>query len=426
MIDSESIARAVNEHIAKSVNEQVIATLADPKWLEKVERQLVMYCQNRLAGKFSNLESMPEIQDLIKESITDFFDQGKIPGIHKFISNEKIQQAVDQAVETQLFEVLDTIGNDPAWSRKINAAIQSGITEHIKRMIQNIDAKTLVRNTIVENLRHYQDIFSLKGVQANAKATELTVMDQAVVVENELITRSMSVVDTAKTKNLIIEGDLAVLGSINTDNHSWQNLSEDIAVKTMEKVSQRFLDGVKNAVLEQARTGGIDFTEVSIAGEKLINNDRLSGNVTRSSLVELGNLEKLKVAGETSLNETLSVKRRRVGINTDNPDDALTVWDDEVCIVAGKRRADTAFVGTLKPQNLEIGVNRQPAITVDRDGVTTIKKARIGINSISWANEPPGYAGTKGDIVFNQDFRAGRAFAWVCIGQYNWQEVKPV
>lgn len=113
-----------------------------------------------------------------------------------------------------------------------------------------------------------------------------------------------------------------------------------------------------------------------------------------------------------------------MGINTEQPDAALNVWDEEVSVSAGKYKSHEAYFGTNRDQALNIGVNRTPQITLGIDGVTGINKLRVAQYSISHGTTVPGYAGTKGDIVFNADPKPNSAFAWVCIGGHNWKVLK--
>jgi hypothetical protein len=115
-----------------------------------------------------------------------------------------------------------------------------------------------------------------------------------------------------------------------------------------------------------------------------------------------------------------------VGINTADPEMALSVWDEEVTLVAGKLRQNHAFLGTARQQTLSLGVNRKAWLDIDTDGLVTVKNFRIDRHRISFATQVPGYSGTRGDIVFNSDPTDGQPFAWVCLGAFRWQPLKAV
>ena len=176
-------------------------------------------------------------------------------------------------------------------------------------------------------------------------------------------------------------------------------------------------------VTEKIKIDGIDFDHVTIEGNTLVRDGRLSENITLSSLQTVGTLQRLRVAGEANLNNTLNVITRRVGVNTEEPEMALSVWDEEVSINIGKNKEKQAYVGTGRSQSLAIGTNRSTHIEIDADGMTQIKKLRVGVHQISHADMVPGWSGTRGDIVFNSN-PTDRVFAWVCLGNFKWQPLK--
>jgi hypothetical protein len=71
-----------------------------------------------------------------------------------------------------------------------------------------------------------------------------------------------------------------------------------------------------------------------------------------------------------------------------------------------------------------IGVNRKPQIELNINGLTTVKKLQVGLHKISHDVQVPGWAGTRGDIVFNANPGPDRVFAWVCLGAHKWQVLK--
>jgi hypothetical protein len=192
-----------------------------------------------------------------------------------------------------------------------------------------------------------------------------------------------------------------VTGSINTDNHSWNSLSDRITEKTFNQLNTQWRASLVADVAEKIVNDGIDFKQVQIDGVKVVDADTLSRKITNSNLQSVGVLRDLTVAGEARISETLSVLKKRIGINTQEPEMALSVWDEEVSILAGKHKDKSAYIGTGRAQSLTLGVNRTPAIEIDVEGLTAIKKLRIGVHRISHGTEVPNYAGTKGDVVFN-------------------------
>ena len=176
-------------------------------------------------------------------------------------------------------------------------------------------------------------------------------------------------------------------------------------------------------VAEHIKTNGIEFDQVTVGGEPLVSGSNLSGTITESRLQTVGNLRHLTVSGETRLNETFSVVNKRVGVNTEEPEMALSIWDEEVAINIGKHKEKTAYIGTSRTQGIAFGTNRAVHVEITADGLTQIKKLQVGVHRISHDTQVPGYAGTKGDIVFNAN-PTTNVFAWVCLGAYKWQPLK--
>jgi hypothetical protein len=260
--------------------------------------------------------------------------------------------------------------------------------------------------------------FVSTGIVDQASGTELTVMDGVVVIENQLTTNNLEIVEHARIKNLV------VTGSINTDNQSWQALVADISDKTLQRLTAEWQQDLVEQVRQSISEQGIEFEQVTVGGEALVTNNTLSAVVTESRLQSVGSLRTLEVRGESRLNNTLNVLNKRIGINTDAPEKALSVWDEEVSIVIGKHKLNQAYFGTNRDQAVTIGVNREPHVEINTDGLTTIKKLQVGLHKISHAPQVPGWAGVKGDMVFNSNPSADRVFAWVCLGAHRWQSLR--
>ena len=240
-----------------------------------------------------------------------------------------------------------------------------------------------------------------------------------------MVARELSVEQDSKFKGTLDVNNLCVRGSINTDNRSWDELTQRAANRALESMTEVWINELVGRVLDRAKSsGGIDFNSIRIDGQTLVEGNTLGSHITESNIQRTGPLRELSVIGHTSLNETVTVNRRRVGINTEDPEMALSVWDEEVSIVAGKIKQQNAYLGTSRLSNLSIGVNRVPQIELDIEGLTTIKQLRVGQHRISHSRETPGYSGTRGDFVFNSDPKPDTPFAWVCLGGFKWQPLK--
>ena len=250
---------------------------------------------------------------------------------------------------------------------------------------------------------------------------ELTILDDHVVVENQFTAKDIEAVNSLVVKNLVVKG------SVNTDNESWNELANTISQKTFDALTDDWRADLVTQVRDSITAQGINFNVVKVNGDTLVDNGRLSSGIIDSQLRSVGKLNSLVVDGDTKLANTVTIANKRIGINTEDPDMALSLWDEEISISAGKYKNNIGYIGTTRKHGLTIGVNKTPSIEINDAGLTAIKQLQIGVHRISHGNEVPGYAGTKGDIVFNANPTVENpVFAWQCLGGFRWKLIKAI
>jgi hypothetical protein len=334
-----------------------------------------------------------------------------------------VQRVIEQAVEDNITKLVNDLCADPAWTSRVERLINQATVQETMARLSAIDIGPTIKQRVDENMKLFTDSilinFTSTGIVDQATTCQLTVMDETVVVENCLTAHSVEIINSAKVK------DLVVTGSINTDNHSWTALANNISQRTLDQLTAEWNKDLVDQVTKQIQQHGIDFDQINLDGKPLISGNQLSSAITESRLQSVGVLKTLQVSGETQLNNnTVNVLNKRLGVNTTAPEMALSVWDEEVSIVVGKNRANEAYIGTNRDQSVAIGVNRETQIHIDTSGLTTVKKLQVGLHKISHADQVPGWSGTKGDIVFNSNLSPDRVFAWVCLGAHRWQTLK--
>jgi hypothetical protein len=334
-----------------------------------------------------------------------------------------VQQLVEQAVEININKLVDQICADPAWTERVERLINQATVQETMSRLSAIDIGPTIKQRVDENMQQFTDSilknFTSTGIVDQATKCELIVLEDGVVVENCLTANSIEAVNSLRVQNLV------VTGSINTDNLSWTALAADISQKTLTQLTESWNKDLVDQVVTQIQEHGINFDQVLVKGQTIIDGNQLTCTITESSLQSVGTLKSLLVSGEAKFNNnTLTVLNKRLGVNTDAPEKALGIWDEEVSIVIGKHKLNQAYIGTNRDQSVAIGVNREPQIEINTDGLTTVKKLQVGLHKISHATQVPGWSGNKGDIVFNSNFGADRVFAWVCLGAYKWQTLK--
>jgi len=421
MLDNMSINNLIEQQIKTVVEERVQAILAQSEWIDGLEQRIIKYAQDRIVGRFANISTVPDLVDTVQTSVKKLFEQGHVPGLETYVNSDKITQTIDSGIQALVNAAIDNLVIDTEWQNKIERSVNQLMTTRLGDRLSAIDLNSLIVSHIDAGIDRWQDRlkqnFRTNGISDQASNIELTVLDGVVVVERDFVAKNIQV------ETDLIVNNLVVSGAINTDNRSWNELKDVISQQVLTATTEKWRQELIDQVVLQSRTAGINFDSVMIDDQPLIENKTLSTAVVDSHLQSIGTLRDLKVSGPANFGQTMQVAGRRVGINTQDPEMALAVWDEEVSIIAGKLSKQQAFIGTARLQNLAIGVNRTPQIEIDADGLTTIKQLRVGRHRISHANSVPGYSGTRGDLVLNSDPKPGTPFAWVCLGSFQWQSL---
>jgi hypothetical protein len=339
------------------------------------------------------------------------------------IDSNLVQRLVEQAVEANINKLVDQICADPDWSVRVERLINQATVQETMARLGSIDISSTIKKRVDENMAVFTNTvlknFTSTGIVDQSTKCELTVMDDMVVVENCLTANNIEAVNSVQTQHLV------VTGSINTDNESWSALAAYISQKTLDQLTEAWNKDLVDQTVKQIQAHGINFDEIRVGGETVIDGNRLTRTIIDSNLQSVGTLKSLSVHGEASFNNnTLNVLNTRLGINTNSPEKALSVWDEEVSVVIGKHKLNQAYIGTNREQSVAIGVNREPQIEINTDGLTRIKQLQVGLHKISHAVQVPGWSGTRGDIVFNASPGPDRVFAWICTGAHRWQTLK--
>ena len=428
MLDTQTLNELVQREISSQVQRAVDQALSQDEWLTTIQERIVSAVQDRLIGRFRNVEQVPGLVDVVTQGVTELFDHGRIPGIHEYVDRDKIQRGLDAAVQQLVQASIDNLVLDPQWLEKIQTIVDGNMSSLVTRHLSMIDLQQAISTTVSANMDQWIERLASStrrlGLQDIAQQTELTVMDGAVVVERNLVASDLVVAHTASVQGALMVQDLAVVGSVNVDNPSWSGVADRASDLALEKLTPEWRQGLVQEVLALARESGIDFDSVTLGGEPLVSSGHLNANIRHSRLESVGVLENLTTVGTVKLNNTVTVLPRRLGINTQEPDMALTVWDEEVKVITGKYSQDRAYIGTGRRQSLALGIDRNIALEIDADGLVTVQRLRVDRWRISYDRDIPGYSGTRGDIVFNHDPRPDSAFAWVCLGGFRWQPVR--
>ena len=423
MLDATQLTDLVEREIKNAVAQQVQQAVSQTQWIEDLEQQIIQFVQDRITARFSSISTVPDLVSTVQQRVSELFANGLIPELSSYVDLDHIEKTIDRAVQSFIPSVIDNLILDPQWQKKIDDLIAQLVMNRVSSRLGQIDIDSAVAKQLEVSMDKWQAIlkkdFSSQGIHDRANDVELTVLPETVRVQNNLeINKSLIVKDSVSVR------DLVVTGSVNTDNNSWNELAEVIADRTLCSLNSTWSQNLVKSVLDLAIKQGIDFQQVLIGGKPIVTDDCLSPAVTKTSITQLGSLESLMVRGESNFNETLNVSRKRVGINTDAPDSALSIWDEEINLSLGKLKSNTAWIGTSRLQDLAIGVNGIASIMVNKEGLVTVKELRLGRHRISHADQVPGWSGTNGDLVINSDPKSEAPFGWICLGTFRWQPLR--
>ena len=293
-----------------------------------------------------------------------------------------LEKELQAKIHTSLRPYMSSI-QDRALER-IDAVISDMIDQKLKNFSfpeQSIDARLIDTSKLTLSRENISDFGNTDGIEDLATNVQLTVMDSCVVVEDQVI---------AKT----IQADTLIVKDIATDQDWYVNLKQDILTNMPTP--------------DKPKDWSFKIAEMDA---------RIDVNAKRS-----GQLKELEVSGEAMLSDVLYTTpgNKRVGINTMEPSDALTVWDQEAEVVIGKHASQEGYIGTRRRQDLNIGANNNVGIKVKSDGTVSIDKLDIMGRTISQSKTTPGNAAKTGDIVLNSKPTVGSYIGWVCLDGLKW------
>lgn len=117
----------------------------------------------------------------------------------------------------------------------------------------------------------------------------------------------------------------------------------------------------------------------SIDGVPVINSTSLGDGIVHSGLQTVGSLKSLKVTGAVEFAEFAFFNHihNRLGINTDSPNAAVGIKENNVDIVLGSYKNDYAYIGTYNNSNLELGTDNTARVTLRNTGEIDIGNAKF-------------------------------------------------
>ena len=392
----------------------------------QVQQQVAVQIDQKISEIVSNLDTTSILADQLSKKLDARLNQLPIDS---------------KSIEAQLSLRLDKLSSD--LSSRVQTESIRITTESINSQINRIDFTQICQSTLLSAIQNqtfkYSDAsiparaidptdwiisgsniqggiiknFGSSGIDDKALTCQLSIFDSVTVVENNLVTKDLTVKGTTT-----IEGDLNVTGTMPEDSALFKNVVRASvgAIKTDPTVFQTYVD----AVFTQIKDTGIDLNQIKLNNQDIFVGQALGNSIINSNLQTVGQLKELQVAGESLLSGTLYTTNQRVGVNTIEPAQALSIWDQEVEIGIGKQSSSTAVIGVPRNQTLVLSSNGKNNITLTPDGATAVNRLNIGSMTFSVADMPPHDNQPTGSVVFNSNPSLGGPLGWVSLGEARW------
>lgn len=319
-----------------------------------------------------------------------------------------IQTMITQAVNQHVSNAVAASNPGAILAERLDLYLQKALSNRTQSGLITSDAidwnadgisANLIRGGVIERLRS-------SGIDDVADHINLTVTNNQVIVENQLVSRSLHVIDGAEFGQASVHGDLHVAGNLIVKGEQFVNQLAGL-------VDDRISDFNNRRGMD---TAGKALTS---SGDLLIDSKQLGPTVVESNLRRVGRLRELMVTGSAEIADTVYVEDGRIGVNTNEPAGVFTVWDEEAEFTLRKYQRNTMYLGSTRDVNLAIGVNGQVILEIQKDRIT-VPAIQIANIAISVSKQMPSGRGQPGELVIMQDIVEGQPWAYQCAGGDKW------
>ena len=405
-----SIVQSIVDQITTQVQSQAIATIE--RKIEEVVANIdyTSMLSNLLSEKLDRkITQLPISTETVEKELTS-----RVAAMTQNLSDQ-INATALKTTQESINQQLNAIDFTALFQATILGAIQS-------KSLAFPDASIPGSAIVVNDLRLTGDNinsgivtnFGSTGIDDKATACQVTIMDDVTVVENNLLTKDLTVKGTTT-----IEGDLNVTGVMPETSPMFRQFVVAATNNVRTSLDKSLFDTYSATVFDKIRTNGLDLTKITLNGQTVVDGGMLSNSITISNLQKVGVLNELQVLGESLLGETLYVTKNRVGINTIEPTQTLTLWDQEVEFGISKQSKDTAVMGMPRKQTLIISSNGKTNLSILPDGSVSADTIRIGTVTLT-SGSTPSNDQPIGTIVFNANPTMGGPLGWVSLGKARW------
>jgi len=394
----------INHELRQQLSGEIVKSLAATELTSIIQQAVKNQVEARLE-KFDFAGTGQQELKIAFKQITDTVNKNLAAATNKQITefvNQKlaqinIQDSIAAVVQTALGENLK------------GTTFPAGSIHHSSVNFAGFQITgSAIKGGIIEN-------FGSVGVEDRASHVQMTIMDHAVAFENPVYSPELNV-----TGNLTVNGQVVLYGGLDSDSPGFKQLVNKTSDAVREDLNDELFSGFSDTVFNQIKNQGIDLDKVSQGGREIVSGNRLGYHIVDTNIQRVGILNDLQTSGENLLCDTLYVTARRVGINTMEPTNTLSIWDQEVEFSVTKHSQDTGYIGTPRNQKLVLGSNNKQNLVLNPDGTVKVEHLDIGPIAMTSHNVIPNYPSRAGHIVWNTAPAEGGVIGWVCLGGAQW------
>lgn len=405
-----SIVQSIVDQITTQVQSQAIATIE--RKIEEVVANIdyTSMLSNLLSEKLDRkITQLPISTNAVEKELTS-----RVAAMTQNLSDQ-INATALKTTQESINQQLNTIDFTALFRATILGAIQS---KSLAFPDASIPGSAVVASDLLLTgdqisggiITH----FGSTGIDDKSTTCQVTVMDEVTVVENNLLTKDLTVKGTTT-----IEGNLNVTGAMVESSPMFTQFVLAATNNVRTSLDRSLFDTYAATVFNKIKTDGLDLTKITLNGQTIVDSGMLSNTITISNLQKVGVLNELQVSGESLFGETLYVTKNRIGVNTIEPNQTLSLWDQEVEFGISKQSKDTAILGMPRNQTLIISSNGKNNLRVLSDGSISADIIRIGTITLT-SGSTPSNDQPIGTIVFNANPTLGGPLGWISLGQARW------
>lgn len=257
--------------------------------------------------------------------------------------------------------------------------------------------------------------FNSTGIQDLSDNVQLTLLNEAVVIENNVVTLGLQVKGTT-----VLEGDVVIHGNVPPQSQFYSSIISSAVDGVKNSMNQEFFGDYAGVIFDRIREEGLDLNRITLNGTEIITGNKLNYGITDTNITRVGMISDLQTRGETYLSEVLYVGKDRVGINTIEPAHSFSVWDQEVELGMGKRSRDVGWIGTSRRQDLILSANSQDNLVLGQDGTVRVQRLQVNKIHLISVSSTPNYDEPRGTVAFNENPAHGQPIGWVSLGNGSW------